>query len=157
MSWTLIVVLILVGILLLLLELLVIPGTTVAGIAGFGLMIFAIYMAYDIYGNTAGHWAVGGTIVFSLLSLIFALRSKTWKKAGLEYTITGKTNIFEENSVVKGDTGVAISRLSPAGKARIRGQFYEVQSTAGMINPKEEILVTKVEGNKIYVKPNNLN
>ncbi len=157
MSWTLIVVLILVGILLLLLELLVIPGTTVAGIAGFGLMVFAIYMSYDMYGNTAGHWTVGGTVVVSLLSLILAFRSKTWKKAGLEYTITGKTNIFEENSVIKGDTGVAVSRLSPGGKARIKGQFYEVQSTAGMVNPKEKIVVTKVEGNKIYVKPNNPN
>lgn len=157
MTWTLIIVLILIGILLLMLELLVIPGTTVAGIAGLGLIIFAIFMAYDGYGNTAGHWTVAGAALASLLSVIFAFRSKTWKKAGLEYTITGKANTFEENSVQKGDVGVAVSRLTPGGKARINGQYYEVQSTAGMVNAKDKIVVSKVDGNKIYVKPNNPN
>lgn len=152
MGWTLIIVLIVVGILLLLLELLVIPGATVAGIAGFGLMVFSIYMAYDTYGATAGHWTLAGTLGFSVLAMVLAFRSKTWKKAGLDYTITGKANTLEEGTVQKGDKGIAISRLSPSGKARIKGQYYEVHSRSGVINPKDKILVVKVEGNRIYVK-----
>lgn len=153
MSWILVVVLIVVGILLLLLELLVIPGATVAGIAGFGLIAFSVYLSYDTYGATAGHWTLAGAAVGSLLSIIFAFRSRTWKNAGLESSITGKANTFEDNSLQKGDTGITMSRLAPSGKARIKGQYYEVQSIAGMVNAKEEIVVTKVEGNRIYVKP----
>lgn len=157
MSWILIIVLILIGILLLLLELLVIPGATVAGIAGFGLIVFSIYMAYNTHGTAAGHWTLAGAAVGSLASIILAFRSKTWKRAGLDYTITGKANILEENVVQKGDTGIAVSRLTPSGKARINGKYYEVQSRSGMINAKTKIIVTKVEGTKIYVKPNNIN
>lgn len=153
MSWTLVVILILVGILLLLLELLVIPGATVAGIAGFGLIAFSVYLAYDSYGAAAGNWTLAGAAAGSLLSIIFAFRSRTWKKAGLNSTITGTAPDVEENSLQKGDTGIAVSRLGPSGKARIKGQYYEVQAVAGMVNAKEEIVITKVEGNKIYVKP----
>jgi membrane-bound ClpP family serine protease len=157
MGWSLIIVLILIGILLLLLELLVIPGTTVAGIAGFGLIAFSIYMAYDSFGASAGHWTLAGTVVLSLISIILAFRSKTWKKAGLESTIDGKVNTQGGDNVKKGDTGIAVSRLSPMGKARINGQYYEVQSNAGMINPKDKVIISKIDGNKIYVKPNNPN
>ncbi|MFO8087087.1 MAG: NfeD family protein [Bacteroidales bacterium] len=155
MSWVLIVVLILIGILLLLLELLVIPGTTVAGIAGFALIGFSIYMAYDTHGVAAGHWTLAGAVVGSLASVIMAFRSRTWKKAGLAYTITGKANTMEGPLVQKGDTGVAVSRLTPGGKARINKQYYEVQSIEGMIDAQTKILVAKVDGNKVYVKKMN--
>ncbi|MFO8055653.1 MAG: NfeD family protein [Bacteroidales bacterium] len=157
MSWTLIIVLILIGIMLLLLELLVIPGATVAGIAGFGLIVFSIYMAYDGMGVVAGHWTLAGTLIVSLISIILAFRSRTWKKAGLDYSITGKAYTLEPDSVVKGDTGTATSRLTPSGKARIKGQYYEVQCQSGMVDAKRKVIVTKVEGNKIYVKPINTN
>lgn len=155
MSWALIVVLILIGILLLLLELMVIPGTTVAGIAGFGLIGFSIYMTYDSFSTTAGHWTLFGTVVLSVVSIVLAFRSRTWKKAGLDSTIEGKVEPQGSSEVNKGDTGIAISRLSPMGKARFKGEYYEVQSNTGMINPKEKIVITKVDGNKIYVKKYN--
>ena len=50
MSLTIIIVLITIGIILLLIELLVIPGISVAGIGGLICMIVGIFMAYKFIG-----------------------------------------------------------------------------------------------------------
>lgn len=49
MSWTVIIVLILVGLLFLLLEALVIPGTTIVGVIGFVLIAIGVWQSYAIH------------------------------------------------------------------------------------------------------------
>lgn len=44
---TLIIVLVVIGLILLVAEFLIIPGVTVAGVAGFALIIFGIYLGYS--------------------------------------------------------------------------------------------------------------
>jgi membrane-bound ClpP family serine protease len=78
--WTVIIILILVGILMMLIEILVIPGSGVAGIIGFGLMVAGIWLAYVDEGATAGHITLAVTLGVSLIGLLIALRTKTWKR-----------------------------------------------------------------------------
>lgn len=152
MTWTVIGVLILIGIIFIILEILVIPGVAVFGILGFIIILIGVWQTYESYGNTAGHIVLGSSLLLSILALVFSLRSKTWKKMMLNSHIDGKTNIIDEEKIKVGDAGKTTSRLSPAGKAFIGGDFYEVHTQSEFIDPGIEIIVTKIEFNKIYVK-----
>ena len=47
---------------------------------------------------------------------------------------------------------MTISRLAPSGKAIFNGETVEVASEHGLIDENREVVVVKVEGNKIFVK-----
>lgn len=154
MSWTIILVLILVGLLFLVLEILVIPGTTVVGVVGFVMMAVGIWQSYALHGTPTGHYVLIATIVFTIGLLVLSLRSKTWKRVMLNTSIDGKVNEIDANAVRIGDVGKAISRIVPMGKALINDQYFEVTSTGDLIDQGTEIRVVKIDGNKIFVKIN---
>lgn len=152
MSWMLILTIMLIGLILLLLEILVVPGTTVVGIVGLVMLGIGVFATYTNFGNIAGTLALGGTLIFSITSLVLALRSNTWKKAMLSAEMDSKVNTIEAGKVMPGDEGMTITRLNPMGKAIIKSEYYEVTSKDNLIDPNIEIIVTKVDGNKIIVK-----
>ena len=151
MSFTLIVILIVLGIIFLLLEILVVPGTTFVGIIGFILMIVAIYFAYSQYGAAVGTYTLLGTGTIGALSLYFAFKSKTWKRAMLHTNIEAKVNTFAAGELKVGDTGKAISRLTPKGKAMFNNKFYEVQCQEGFLDEGSELIIIKISSSKIIV------
>jgi membrane-bound ClpP family serine protease len=153
MSWLIIISLIIIGIIFLLLEILVVPGTTLVGLAGAGLMVGGIVTAFSTYGVQAGVLTLAGSLVLSVLAIALALKSNTWRKAMLGTEIDGRVNVVEPDTVLAGDEGIAITRLNPMGKAMIKDDFYEVTSKDNLINENTPIVVVKVEGNKIIVKP----
>ncbi len=152
MSWLVILTIIAIGLIFLLLEILVVPGTTVVGIVGAAMMGFGVFSAYSQYGSAAGTYTLGGTLVFSIAAMVLAFKSNTWKKAMLGSVIQGKVNIFEADKVKPGDEGVTVTRLNPMGKALIGDEYYEVTSRDNLLDQDTEIIVTKVDGNKIIVK-----
>jgi len=154
MSWTVIAVLVVVGLLFLMLEILVVPGTTVVGVVGFILIAIGIWQTYAAYGSPAGHYVLAGTLVLTIVALWLSLRSKTWKRVMLHSEVDGRANVIEEHSIEIGDEGISVSRLVPMGKAMFNDQYFEVTSTGDFIDEKIKIVVVKIEHNKIYVKQN---
>lgn len=152
MSWILIAVFILLGLSFLVLEILVIPGVGFAGVIGFVLISVAVWQTYAQYGSVAGHSVLAGTFVLTLLTLILSLRSKTWKKIALSDKISSKVNVVGAEELKVGDEGITTSRLAPMGKAIINGEFYEVRTTGAFIDQQSDILIEKIDNNKIYVK-----
>jgi membrane-bound ClpP family serine protease len=152
MSWLLIAVFIVLGLAFLVLEILVIPGAGFAGVIGFALITVAVWQTYAQYGSIPGHLVLAGTFVLTLLTLIFSLRSRTWKKIALSAEINSKVNVIEGDKIKLGDEGVTTSRLVPMGKALINGEFYEVRTTGAFIDQQSTIIVEKIDNNKIYVK-----
>ncbi|GAP44494.1 NfeD-like C-terminal, partner-binding [Lentimicrobium saccharophilum] len=152
MSLTLIIILIIAGLLFLLLEVLVIPGTTVVGIAGFALIIFSVWESYHVFGSPTGHFVLLGTIFFTILTIYLALKSKTWNRIMLKTEISGKVNEIDTTKVQAGDTGISVSRLTPGGKALINDEYYEVHTNGEFIDQESEIVVTHLADNKIFVK-----
>ncbi len=152
MSWILILTIIVIGLALLLLEILVVPGTTIVGLVGLAMLAFGVLSTYTSFGTTAGTLVLIGTLVFSVTALVLALKSETWKKAMLGSEMNGRVNTIEENKVQAGDEGITISRLNPMGKALINEEYYEVTSRDNLIDQNTPIVVSKVDGNKIIVK-----
>ena len=143
---------ILVGILMMLIEILVIPGSGVAGIIGFGLMVAGIWLAYVREGANSGHITLAVTLGVSLIGLLIALRSKTWKKAMLSTEIAGKVRTIDPQHLAVGDRGKTISRCAPMGKALFNDKFYEVSAYSDFIDQEKDIEIIKISGNKIFVK-----
>ncbi|MDP2721482.1 MAG: NfeD family protein [Bacteroidales bacterium] len=150
--WSVIIILILVGYLLLLLEILVIPGTGLPGIVGFGLMVAGIWIAYRDQGMMEGHITLTATLAMSMVGVVLALRSKTWKSATLTAEIDGKAGQNTEAMVKVGDYGITISRCTPGGTAEFNNQLVEVTTLSEFIDPQRQIEIVKISGNKIIVK-----
>jgi len=150
--WSVIIVLVSIGFLMLLLEILVIPGTGIAGILGVGLMVAGVYVAYRDQGMVSGHLALSVTLAINLVGLVVALRSKTWKKATLKTEIKGKAGQNVQADIQVGDLGVTISRCTPGGTAEINNQLLEVTTQSQFIDPNKKIEVIKISGNKIIIK-----
>jgi membrane-bound ClpP family serine protease len=152
MFWLVVVTLILIGLAFLLLEILVIPGTGVAGIVGFIIMGIGVWQAYSYYDAYVGHWVLAGTILGTVGILIYALRAKTWRRMALKSAIKSKVNLIDEDILKAGDPGISISRLAPGGKAKINNEYYEVRSIGEFIDPQQDIVIEKIEDHKIFVK-----
>jgi len=155
MGITLIIILASLGFVLLLLELLVLPGIGVAAIGGFALLGLSVWQVYAQYGNVAGGWALGGLVVASVVLIWFALRSKTWNRITLKSEIDSKADGQPDVPISIGDQGITVSRLAPAGKALINNDYFEVRTFGELIDPNQNIEVIKIEYRTIYVKLKN--
>jgi len=152
MSLTIIIILIILGLIFLVAEVLVIPGTSIAGVLGFIAVGIGIWQAWAVYDTTTGAIVTFATIVAAVASLYFSLKSKTWKRLMLNDAIESKVNVVSINDVKPGDTGTTISRLAPAGKARINEKMYEVHSISGFIDQHVDVEIVKIDHQKIIVK-----
>jgi membrane-bound ClpP family serine protease len=150
--WTVIIILVIVGLLLMILEITVIPGAGFAGIIGFALMAVAIWLAYSREGLMAGNITLGSTLVINVVGLILALRSKTWKNAKLKTVNSGKVNDITAGNLKVGDTGTTISRCAPMGKAEFNNEFYEVSTLSEFVDQDKKIEIIRISGNKIFIK-----
>jgi membrane-bound ClpP family serine protease len=148
-----VIILILIGLFLFLVEFLLIPGITIAGIGGVAFLIGGIVWAYTGFGNTMGHITLICTLAATFFTIAMALRTRTWKRFMLNTNIEGSVADTEAHIVSPGDEGVTISRLTPMGKARFHDTVYEVKSTGNYIDQKTEIVALRIEGTKIIVKP----
>lgn len=155
MSLGMIIFLILLGLVLFIIEFMLIPGITIAGIGGAICMIAGIILAFTTFGTATGIAVLGGTALLLIVSTVLMLRSGTWKKFMLKTTIDGKVdNIGKEEGKVKpGDRGVTVTRLAPGGKVLVNGEYFEAKSIDILIDPRKEIEVIRIEDNKVIVKP----
>ncbi len=154
MLW-IVITLILVGLILLLLEVLVIPGSGITGVLGFGLLIAGIWIGYADLGTQTGTIILVLTVLVNVLAVWLAMRYKTWKKVALSTRIDSKVNGLDRSKIKVGDTGITVSRCAPMGKAEINGEFVEVNARTEFIDPEQPIEVVKIEGSKIFVKLKN--
>ena len=151
--WWIIAILIVIGALLLVVELILLPGFTVAGIGGLACYCGAAYMAYANYGGTGLLITIGVVVLVSIIATWFSLRAKTWKKFALSQNIDGEAQVSPEQQVKTGERGVAITRLAPMGKVMIGGQTYEAKAIDLFVDQQTEVEVTGFENFNVIVKP----
>ena len=144
--------LLLLGILLLLLEILFVPGTTIVGVGGIILLAIGIYLSYAYLGTIAGHISLASCVVVVILSLAVLLKGNTWKRMALDSSIDSRSLVNMSTQVAVGDRGVTVSRLNPMGKALFGEKMLEVTADGEFVDEAKDIEVVKVEQNKIKVK-----
>lgn len=150
---TLIIALIAIGIFLLIVEILLLPGITIAGIGALGCCGFAVFRAFADYGTTGGFIALAAVLVLSVAAIAYCLRAKTWHHLSLKENIDGTSQETpDETNVRIGDRGITVSRLAPMGKVIINDRTYEAKSIDAYIDPQKEIEVTGIENFNVVVR-----
>lgn len=145
--------LILAGIILFLLEFLVVPGVTVAGIAGLLFMGGAVYLSFEHFDATTGLLVLGAVLVIIIVTLIFALRAKTWRKISLSTEVDSRVTELSDGGFQVGDTGTALTRLNPIGSVLVNDQKIEGHSQGPLIDERTAIEVIKIHHTYLVVKP----
>lgn len=153
MEFVIVLILLLLGVLLLIVEFMLIPGITVAGIGCFLSFGASVYFAFKYWGTFGGILTLLGVLVFVPLFLYFLFRGKAFKPMMLSSDIDGKVKTFDEEKVHVGDTGETIGRLAPAGKVKINGIAFEARSLGSFIDQHTPVKVLKIERNTVYVEP----
>ncbi len=157
MSLGLIIFLIVLGLLLFVVEFMLIPGVTIAGIGGAVCLITAIVFSFTSFGTTTGLLVLGITVLVMIVVTVGMLKAGTWNKFMLKTAIDSKVDTVgeEEGKVKVGDTGVTVTRLAPGGKVLVNGEYFEAKAIDILVDPHQEIEVVRIEDNKLIVKPIN--
>ena len=157
MSLGLIIFLIFVGLLLFIIEFMLIPGVTIAGVGGAICLVSGIVFAFISFGTATGLVVLGITALVMVILTVLMLRSRTWNKFMLKTSIDSKVDTVgaEEGKVKAGDRGITVTRLAPGGKVLVNDEYFEAKSVDILIDPKQEIEVIRIDDNKLIVKPIN--
>lgn len=156
--------LIFLGVLLIAVEIFVLPGLTLAGIAGAIALIAGLGMTLVGSGATAALIVSAlGRVAFSLLLAIagaFAILRllpslpfgrRLVLETGMQ-SDSGYVSAPAHDRDLLGRTGIVVSPLRPAGIAEIEGARVDVVSDGVFIEAGVPIIVSRVDGNRIVVR-----
>lgn len=144
--------LILLGIILMLAEMLLVPGVGVAGFGSLASLAGACWYAFEKVSTKAGIIVTAIVLIILIAMMIVILKKKTWKRFELKDEIQSQTNLDVEKIKI-GDRGFTLTRLAPMGTAKIEGTTVEVKSADNsMLDPGVQIEVTEIIDNIIMVK-----
>jgi membrane-bound ClpP family serine protease len=147
--------LVIVGLLLIVIELLFVPGTTIVGIAGFFLALIGVYLSYKLFGTSTGHTVLAITAVSGLVSCYLGFKSKIWHRFALNTSLLGRANDQGELQLHIGETGITVSTLRPSGNAEFNHQVYEVHTQGRMVERGIQVKIISIDKYKIIVEPIN--
>lgn len=145
--------LILLGVALMMAEIFLLPGITVAGFAGGLMMIASIVYAFYYMSPTAGYITIVANIVIGIAAFVFLIKSNALDHIALKTDIE---SVVEEPALLQlksGDVGISLSRLNPIGKAEFGDYIVEAKSFTGeFIDAEESVEIVKIDNNNVLVK-----
>lgn len=153
--WWITLSLILAGIIFMLVEMLLIPGVGVAGIASLISLGAACWYSFVFIGQTEGWWVTAAVLATLVVMIVVILRSRTWKRLELDTEVTSKVNT-EQQKLKADDIGYTKTRLAPIGTGCFGQITCEVKSSDNsMIDAGTEVTVIAIVDNQALVKPIN--
>ena len=152
MEWITIVSLLVFGILLLVVEIVLVPGTTLVGLAGIILMAIGIWLGFRDMGLVYGYWMLGISVLLTAGAVYFGLKKQTWQRFTLTTVNKAKVNEDAVPELEIGEVGITLSSLRPAGTGFFQGKQYEVTTNGEFIPTDTSIRIIKLEHHKIVVE-----
>ena len=157
------VIFLLVGIALILMEILVVPGFGVVGISGICIVFYSFFkMLIGVYPSPEDYYfAYMGLSVGIITSIIIAvIFYNTFPHTELyQRLIPFSPQKSEEGFTISkgydklaGEKGKTVTDLRPAGKVEIMGKYYQAMSHGDYIENDQDIVVDGVDENQILVK-----
>lgn len=164
------------GLLLLVLEVLVIPGTFVAGLLGLLMMLAALMIAMvdegmmqsfrdedtgvidvpTLVGLPVIYLALGVLGAGGLAALVmrFLPTLPMYHSLAVDREMRPGTSIegMERNMQRVGQVGKTVTQLRPAGRAEFDGEVLEVSSSSGFVDEGSEVRIISVDGMRILVE-----
>ncbi len=148
-----IILLALLGFMLIIAEILLIPGIFITGVLGIAALVASCFLGFEIYGMTGGYIVIAVNTIIAAICVVYSLRSKTWKRFSLNTEIDSKADALpKEKGINVGSTGITITRLNPMGNVLFGENTVEATALGGIIDSQQEVEVIRIEDNKIFVK-----
>ncbi|GAB1415495.1 hypothetical protein MASR2M117_09010 [Paludibacter sp.] len=152
MEIAVVIILLVIAIALLLIEIFLIPGISIAGIAGILFMGGAVYYAFSFIGASAGRFTILAAFILMGIAILIFVRSKALEKMSLKTDIDSKNDPLEGVDIKVGDIGITSSRLAPMGKIVVNGHIVEAKTIDDFIDQDEEVVVIKVLSTNVLVE-----
>ena len=143
-----------VAIVLILLEIFMLPGITVAGVGRFLFDAGGLFYAYSV-STPVGNVTLAISLLVFAASFVWLSRSKFFNRVALKTDIYSTLLSSRDLGIVPGDEGLTLSRLAPIGKARINGITVEAKSMDELIDENTPVEVIRVDGYNVIVKIKN--
>jgi membrane-bound serine protease (ClpP class) len=148
----LVITLLLVGLILLALELLVIPGFGVVGILGIAAILGSIWVSYARLNPRSAVLALVVGMVLAGLMIWLLPKTRTARSMVLEAQHTG-TAADPSLKALEGQEGVALTTLRPSGAATIGERPVDVVTDGQYVEAGVRVRVIRVEGARVVVAP----
>ncbi len=156
--------LVIVGIGFVVVEVLVIPGFGIAGVAGIVALLAGVTMS--LLGDGASMDAVGNALSRVAISLFIAIAlglvlMRTMTQSPFARRLVLETDMDADDGWestpdadhhLMGVVGKTITQLRPSGIANLGGARVDVVSDGELIDPGTDIIVTRVDGNRVVVR-----
>lgn len=143
--------LLILAIILILIEIFVLPGITVGGIAGGILAIVGLYYSYHTFGVSGLIITIIASLCLFIVFFYICIKSKLFDKAALKKELNYKITDAHINQLQSGDLLTTVSRLNPMGKVTDGKNFYEAKSESGFIEENKTVFVVRIERNTVIV------
>ena len=138
--------------LLLVVEVVFIPGFGVTGLLGVLSMVGAIFYSFFLIGSLAGWVTLAVACVICISLFLWALYGNSLDKVALKKNIDSTVKENELGKFAVGDRGVTRTRLALIGEAEINGEIVEVKSESGFVDEAAEIEIVRLSADTIFVK-----
>ncbi len=137
-----------------------IPGFGFFGISGIATLIVGVIVRICMGLN------LSQSLILILIVIGFFALAFMFMVYGAQYGFLGKTGLFERSTTLSqdyneperqirklvGKSGKAVTNLGLAGKAKIRGEIYDVVSINSYIEKGSNIKVVEIKDNSIMVR-----
>ena len=154
-EWSTVLSLISFGLILVVAEIIFVPGTTLVGVIGFCFLIVGVGLSFKYFGSEIGWIMLGSTSVACGGLLYFSFTTDVWKRFSLKTSNKSKVNEGELDQLQVGMEGQTISALRPIGKAELNNQTVEVKTNGEYLDSGSRIKIVKIVSNQIIVEPIN--
>lgn len=165
------IILVIVGILLIILEIFVVPGFGITGIAG--ILVFIVGLTLSMVDNelvfttpqgTADLLRGTTTVIVALTLAIFGciflggalISSPRIPALALHKNLTAEEGYIAFHQLpneLVGATGTAVTVLRPSGKVVVNGVTYDALATLAYVEKDTPVIIERIENNQIYVTP----
>jgi membrane-bound serine protease (ClpP class) len=158
------------GVVLLGIEMVVLPGFGIAGFAGIACILAGIVLSLQDFvvpdpslpwqsklliqniGKALGALLAGFLLAMMLLRYVFPGMFRSAEGPYLKTTLRdSRADSGETKRVQVGDTGISLSFLRPSGKARFGDSVVDVISEGEYLEKGSEIVVSRIQGNRVIV------
>ncbi|MFN7261783.1 MAG: NfeD family protein [Cyclobacteriaceae bacterium] len=154
-EWSTVISLVVFGLILVVAEVIFVPGTTVVGIIGFCFLVVGVGLSFKYFGSEVGWVMLGTTSVACGGLLYFSFTTNMWSRFSLKSSNKSKVNEGELDQLLVGMEGTTISALRPIGKAELNNQIVEVKTNGDYLDSGSRIRVIKIVSNQIIIEPIN--